>query len=339
MHQNAPIAVLLNANARQVNARMRAALSGVVPAEDLYLSRDSQDARDIADEVVERGYKTVLTGGGDGTFVSWVNHILDESEKQSSPAPRFGVLALGTGNAVAEVVGAAKSDVLNDVRNVRDGRVRAYRKLELLTCEGRRTPFAGLGYDAAILNDYVWLKNRLAKGPLKKLAAGGAGYAVAVSTRSVPRAVMERRPSYCEIVNLGRAAYRLDALGKPVGPPIGHGEVIYAGPAKMAAAGTVPFYGLGFKMFPFAGQREGFMQLRVVGNMPVPSILLNLKSIWKGHVDHPAVLDFFVERAALKFERPMPLQIGGDAEGWRDQVTFAMADRSVELVDYNGELN
>jgi hypothetical protein len=30
----------------------------------------------------------------------------------------------------------------------------------------------------------------------------------------------------------------------------------------------------------------------------------------------------------------MPLQVGGDAEGWRDQVTFGMAANPVEMVDF-----
>ena len=27
-------------------------------------------------------------------------------------------------------------------------------------------------------------------------------------------------------------------------------------------------------------------------------------------------------------------EIGGDAEGWRDEVTFGMAERPVEIVDF-----
>ncbi|MGC3998441.1 MAG: hypothetical protein QM767_13630 [Anaeromyxobacter sp.] len=71
----AEVAVLLNANAKQVNAGVRRALSSVVPAEHLFLSRSPDEAEAIAEEVVARRYGTVFTGGGDGTFVSWVNRI------------------------------------------------------------------------------------------------------------------------------------------------------------------------------------------------------------------------------------------------------------------------
>jgi len=108
-------AVLLNANAKLVNRRVRRALEGVVPERDLFLSRSADEAISIADTVVARRYETVFTGGGDGTFVSWVNHIVGRAERRALPVPRFGVLALGTGNAVAEVVGARPDAHVEDL--------------------------------------------------------------------------------------------------------------------------------------------------------------------------------------------------------------------------------
>src|SRR5574342_1121289 len=109
-------AVLLNANARQVTDRVRRGLASAVPADALFLARSAEEAARIADTVVSRRYGTVFTGGGDGTFVSWVNAILDGAERSRLPAPRFGLLALGTGNAVAEVVGARPEAHLQNLR-------------------------------------------------------------------------------------------------------------------------------------------------------------------------------------------------------------------------------
>jgi diacylglycerol kinase family enzyme len=327
-------AVLLNANAKQVNARVRRSLERVVAPRDLFLSRDAGEARAIADTVVSRRYETVFAGGGDGTFVGWVNYILDRAERRAAPVPRFGVLALGTGNAMAEVVGARPDDHMADLAAFASGEASSVRQLDLLTCEGRRTPFAGVGIDAAVLNDYCWLKDRLGDSALKHLGTGIPGYALCAALRTVPRYLLERRPSYCEIVNVGRPAYRLDGRGRQVGPAIGHGELLYAGSCMMAAASTVPFYGFGLRAFPFAESRPGMLQLRVVTQLSVPSVLWNLPSIWSGEFAHRNVLDFHVENVAVQFERPMPLHIGGDAEGWRDQVMFGMAAEGVELVDF-----
>jgi diacylglycerol kinase family enzyme len=244
------------------------------------------------------------------------------------------VLALGTGNAVAGMVGASPRRHAQDLARFVRGEVGTVRRLDLLTCEGRRTPFAGVGIDAAVLNDYIWLKERLAGTPLRKLGVGMPGYGLAVALRSAPRVLRERRPSYCEIVNLGRRAWRLDARGARVGAPIPHGELLYSGPCMLAAASTVPYYGLGLRAFPHAGSAEGMMQLRVATRIAVPTLLLNLPSIWSGAFAHEGLLDFHAERVGLRFERPMPLQVGGDAEGWRDELLFSMAASPVELVDF-----
>ncbi len=327
-------AVLLNANAKHVNGGVRRALEGVVPAKDLFLSRTPDDAHAIADMVVSRRYQTVFTGGGDGTFVAWVNHIVDRAERRAVPVPRFGVLALGTGNAVAEVVGARPSGPVEALAAFANGATRL-RRLDLLTCEGRRTPFAGVGIDAAVLNDYCWLKGLLADTALSRLATGVSGYALSVALRSAPRYLLERRPAYCEVVNVGRPALRLDGRGRQIGPAIRHGELLYAGPCMMAAASTVPFYGFGLKAFPFAEARPGMLQLRIASQLAVPTVLLNLSRIWSGEFEHAGLLDFHVERVSIRFERPMPLQVGGDAEGMRETVTFGMASAPVEVVDFH----
>jgi diacylglycerol kinase family enzyme len=328
------VAVLLNANAKAVNAQVRRALSLVVPDEHLFFSTNHEEASVIADEVVARRYGTVFTGGGDGTFVGWVNRILESAERREARPPRFGVLALGTGNAVAEMVGATPRRHAQDLARFVRGEVDSVRRLDLLTCDGRRTPFAGVGIDAAVVNDYVWLKSRLAGTPLEKLGVGMAGYGLAIALRSAPRAVLERRPTYCEVVNVGRPAWRLDPSGGRSGPPIAHGELLYAGPCMLAAASTVPYYGLGLRAFPFAGSAQGVMQLRIATSIGVPTLLLNLPRIWSGGFAHEGLLDFHADRMALRFERPMPLQVGGDAEGWRDEITFSMAASPVEIVDF-----
>src|SRR5574342_1121834 len=332
----ATTAVLLNGNARKVNDRVVRSLQGVVPAGDLFVSRDELEAARIADAVVGRRYGTVFTGGGDGTFVAWLNQILDRSERRRSPAPRFGVLALGTGNAVAGVVGARPDTHVRDLRAFLAGRARRTRRLDLLSCDGRRTPFAGLGIDAAILNDYNWLRNRLAGTRLSRLAKGVRGYGLAIAVRSAPRQIAQRRPAHCEIVNTGAAAWHLDAQGRRVGRPVEHGNLLYAGPCILAAAGTVPYYGFGLKAFPFALSRAGTMQLRLATDIGVASLLWNVPRIWKGSFSHPGLLDFQVERAELTFDRPVPLQVGGDAEGERQRVTFGMAPHGGEVVDFAG---
>jgi len=327
--QRAPeeIAVLLNANAKQVNTRLRADFSGLLPPENLFLTRNPAEADRIADAVVSRGFGTVFTGGGDGTFISWVNHFLDRTETHTSAMPRFGVLALGTGNAVAELVGAGRP--VEDLRRYLRGEVPPARRIDLVTCDGRRTPFAGVGIDAAVLHDYNWLRRRLGG----RVGAGLKGYGLAIAVRSAPRQVF-RRPTYCEIVNTGGLAWRLDACGERVGRPVEPGELLHAGPCMLAAGSTVPYYGFGLRAFPFAGRRPGVMQLRVATRIPLSALLLNVQRVFSGAFTHPGLLDFEAESVSMSFDQEMHLQVGGDAEGRRSQISLGIAPRGVELLDY-----
>jgi diacylglycerol kinase family enzyme len=328
------VAVLLNARAKAVNEGIIETLSLIVPPEDLFVSHSEEEAVEIADWVVARRYQTIFTGGGDGTFVAWTNRVLDAAERRHQQAPRFGVLALGTGNAVAELVGATPRRHARDLSRFLAGEFGATRRVDLVTCEGRRTPFAGVGMDAAVLNDYNWLKAQLAGTPLQGLGLGAAGYGLAVALRSAPRQFMERTPTYCEIVNSGKRAWRLDRQGRRVGPAIGTGELLYAGPCMMAGASTVPFYGMGLRLFPHADKVRGLMHLRVATDPAIATLLLNIHRIWAGEFAHEKILDFHAEQVTLRFEAPMPLQIGGDAAGFRESVTFGMAREPVELVDF-----
>src|SRR4030088_24764 len=78
---NERVAVLLTANAKSVTESLRRELENFIPPEDVFYSRTLDDAQGIARTVIDRGYRTVLTGGGDGTFVGYVNCILEEGAR------------------------------------------------------------------------------------------------------------------------------------------------------------------------------------------------------------------------------------------------------------------
>ncbi|MBI5546688.1 MAG: hypothetical protein HY901_22625 [Deltaproteobacteria bacterium] len=337
------VAVLLNANAKRVGERVRRTLSHVVPESDLFLTHTFEEARAVAETVVDRRYQTVFTGGGDGTFCGFLNeiHNVIERRRAANPfaavrAPRFGVLKLGTGNALANLCGASSSmgdGILDDVLRARANEVPGVIKLELLHAENKRAPFVGVGIDAGILNHYVELKHATSKGPLGKVFAGGAGYAMAIAGRSVPAYLLKSNPNV-EIRSRG-AAYRINPDGKPIGPAFGPGAVLYRGPALLAAAATVPCYGFNFKLFPFAGTRRGMMHLRVA-NVPIPKIIPNIyPGLWNGTWFPEGLLDFFAEDVEIRTDRKVPFQVGGDAEGYRDDVRVSMWKSSVELLDFS----
>ncbi len=344
--EEAKVAVLLNANARKVSDRVVRTLSHAVPEGDLFLSRSELDARRIAQTVLDRRYHTVFLGGGDGTFMGFVNEIMNQVEMRrrhhaTQPAPRFGILKLGTGNSVATLVKAssARNDgILDDVLRARAGEVPGYRTLDLLMIEGKRAQFAGLGLDGKLLNDYIWVKERLGKGLLQPLMSGGAGYFTSVAFKTVPYYFTHSTYVDAEIVNEGVTAYKCGPDGLPVGRSWGKGETIFKGPLMMAAAATIPFYGYELKMFPFACKRRGMMNLRF-GALPPAGILANLKGLWAGTWHPEGMHDVLCSDVRIKFQKPMAFQVAGDAEGYREEVRFTVAQEPIEVVDFTGAVN
>ncbi len=331
------VAVLMNANARAVNHRVVRAISEVVPSRDFFLSRTFDEANDIASEVMDRGYDTVLTGGGDGTFVGFYNALRSaQTDLQPAPMPRMGALRLGTGNAIAGYTGASslrRAGVQGDILRARAGRLENTRRMDLIEVEGVSAPFSGVGLDALILNNYIRWKKLLAKTPMKTFGEGGWGYFFSVGGLSIPQILLSSLPEI-EIINTGDEAIPVDVNGKPCGRPIPNGAVLYRGPASLASVGTCPYWGLGFKIFPAADSMPGRMQLRV-SDIGVFETLWNLPAIWRGYYRAPSVRDFMVTSVSIRSEKKMPFQIGGDAMGWRDSVDLEISQQPAQLVDFS----
>src|SRR5262249_4736252 len=144
-------------------------LDQIVREGDLFVSRSLEEGVEIARTIVERGYPVVVTGGGDGTFTQMVTWITKEADARRAPWPRFAFLRLGTGNALAWVLGAADGKGKGVVADLARLRTEAgTRKLRMLDVEGTLSVFAGVGIDSIALQHYVETKDALSKTPLTR---------------------------------------------------------------------------------------------------------------------------------------------------------------------------
>ncbi|HJL16459.1 MAG TPA: diacylglycerol kinase family protein [Sandaracinaceae bacterium LLY-WYZ-13_1] len=327
------VAVVVNGNAKRVTDDLVDILDQIVQSGDLFVSRSLEEGDEIARTIARRGYPTVLTAGGDGTFVQMVTKITDEAHRLDVPPPRFGLLRLGTGNALAWVLGAQNPKHRGVVADL--GRLRTEggsRQMRLLDVEGTLTPFAGLGIDAIALHDYNETKKRLAGNPLTRpISSGGAAYLVAVLGKTMPQYLVRPHPRV-RIVNEGAPVTRLGRDGEPV-QEIAEGETLYQGPMRMVAMSTIPYWGFGARIFPFADDRDDRFSLRVV-DIHSLQVALHIRAIWNGTYRSDTLHDFLCERVAIHLDDPMPFQIGGDPVGLRETVRAAIADEPIEVVDY-----
>jgi diacylglycerol kinase family enzyme len=327
------IAVVVNGRAKNVTKEVISTLDQILQGGDLFVSRSLADARDIAKTLVTRGYGTVLTGGGDGTFTVMVTEVVREARRVGRPLPRFGLLKLGTGNSLAWVVGArdVKGRELGaDIQRLSEHA--GSRTLRMVEVEGIISPFCGLGADARVLSDYMRVKERLTRSPLRRVAQGPVSYGLAALTRSLPDQLFGKRP-HARIINTGGEAVRMGARGSVMGRPIAHGEVIYDGPIRLAAISTIPYYGYGFRMFPYAEERPDRMHLRVTTISPI-SFIMHFSEIWKGSYENSnSVFDYLVDSIDIEMDPPTAFQIGGDLRGERAKVQVVLCPTPIELVD------
>ena len=329
------IAVVVNGNAKNVTRDVVETLDQILLAGDLVVSRKLEEGPEIARTIAQRGYGTVLTGGGDGTFTVMVSEVVRACRKLGKKPPRFGLLRLGTGNSLAWVVGASKSGgrgLAADIVRLREEA--GSRSIRLIEIDDFLSPFCGFGIDAVVLSHKEATKHWMAKVPLlRNYTTGELTYAVATITRTIPFYLVRPIP-HCRVINEGADAYHVGYNGSIIGAPIPKGSVIFEGKAKIACCSTIPYYGFGFRIFPYAEEREDRMSLRV-STVPVPTFVANFPSIWRGEYHNPKIIsDFLVEDVTIEFDPPTPFQIGGDPHGVRERARMRLSPHPIELVDF-----
>ncbi len=341
------IAVLLNRNARRVTDRLARKIERIVGSDHVFYSRSLDEAEAFSREIVQRGYGTVVCGGGDGTLINAVNMIhryvreanlwrnerfsrFGESQPLLTP-PRFAFLKLGTGNGMTNLVGASKP--IEDVKRIVDYVPGRIHPIPLIEMEGEYFFFSGMGYDSLILEDYNWLKKHARNFLLKRIMQNVLGYVAASFGRTIPRLISGEAGSIdARVVTRGKAYYIDPRRGDAV-EEIAPGEVLFEGKSRFLGAATTPFYGYGLKIFPFARMMPGMMHLRIA-NTGIAAGLINFPSIWKGNYRSAnKVFDFFVEDISVELAKPYTFQHSGDAQGPRDHLDLRIAENVLNLVD------
>ncbi len=326
------IAVLLNANARSVDEKIRKKAQEFIKKEDLFFSHSIEEAEQFAKEIVRRGYEKVFTGGGDGTITHALNAIRARAKELNLPTPQFGVLKLGTGNALARFLETRKAS--KDLKRLSKGEVQSVTPLYFVKtndeqlAEQNKAPFMSLGYDGIVLNAYDDLRTISKNNIWDRIYASPLGYLFAFFY-ALPK-LMAKRPNV-QVKTLG-TAYKIPSPYRGELEEIAAGTVIYEGPAKWIALGSIPFYGFGFKIFPFANKKDGFVQLRCI-NTPLRKILPRaMTGIRKGTYRPASTPDFLIEHIEVVSEKPLAFQTGGDAAGHRERIEFSSTKTPMEMV-------
>ncbi len=329
-------AFLLNENAKSVTQSLKKKLSLIVPKNDLYFCKDMDEAKKHVQKILDLRYSYIFCGGGDGTAVFVMNaiHTLGANLPEHL-LPRIGVLKLGTGNALAKVLKAHSP--IEDIKHVLLGKTLKPLLISMVqTTDNKLAPFAGIGYDGEIMNDFDSIKNIFFKSPFRKFFTSFLGFSLAGIFKTLPRQ-FNKKPNKI-IIKSNFEAYRI--INTPKGDEeifLPKGQDLYEGFAPFICIGTIPYVGYGFKMFPFASKRPGFMHLRVC-EVPLQTCLSNFyPAVWHGYFRHPKLYDFLVRDVDIISDKALPYQFAGDAMGYKKHLYFQTSHKPVSMTCVNWE--
>jgi hypothetical protein len=92
----------------------------------------------------------------------------------------------------------------------------------------------------------------------------------------------------------------------------------------MAAGATIPCFGFGLRMFPFATARKDRFHLRAA-DPGVAEIVRSTPAAFRGEYFSPRVHDFLVDRVVLELDREVAVEAGGELLGRHARVELALA--------------
>lgn len=318
---------MLNTHAQGVTAARVRWFRARVAADDLFVTASLADGEAALRTILARGHDVVCAGGGDGTFMETAATLLRLAPAQ---LPALFALRLGTGNAVHDVCGASPptdAGLARDLARAADPQQPAT-PLHLLDVDGRLTQFAGVGLDADWQADYTHVvKRRVGNGPLLPLLRGAPGYLATALARTIPRLV--REPHVLLRIVAQAPADALDARGHATTTHAA-GDVLFEGPATLAAASTVPSYSAGFRFFPHVDAIGARFELRV-GTAGLGDVVRTAATMLRGG---QASLGHAFAATSVRIELPAARRyhVGGDVLAPTDTLTIGLAPRPVPVL-------
>ncbi len=330
----------MNVNARRVNQKILNMFSKQVGDEDLYITHTLQEADQSIDEIIEKRYPLVMCGGGDGTVMRILEQMHQKVEARnrsggSYKLPKFCILRLGTGNAIAGLLDVP--DTVKPVSTIQQlpENDLTFKRFNIIEAEGRMFNFGGFGVDALILNDYIDIKDKFSKRILWKIMNTIVGYVAAAFLKSIPKIFFHGFKLNVRIINESDLPVYKPSHAAIEETDLKKGDIIYEGPVDAVVFGTTSDFGYKIKIMPFAMSKSGYFHLRLA-NTGVMKIILNLRSLWLGKWEHPDIHDFLVKDVKIEIDQEAPLELCGDAKGYCSELNLKISDFTPEILDFSG---
>lgn len=266
--------------------RAEAALRKAGVRLEAVLTQGRGHATTLAREAGERGYKTVLYVGGDGTANEVANGLL---QLPPDERPALAALPRSSGGDFPKALGM----------------VRGLEAAVARLLAGRRTSI-----DVA-RSSFVGFDDRPVERAFINVADAGLGGLVTERVNS-SRKPLGGTIAFLWAILASFWAYKNIPMAITV-----DGTTVHTGPVATAIVANGSYFGGGVKIAPSATPCDGMLDIVVVGDINKFDLISQVPNIYRGtHIRHPKVSVYRGTQVSVVATDPLPLDLDGEYPGF-----------------------
>lgn len=260
-------------------------------------------ARELAAQILQKGYTKLAVMGGDGTFSEVIDGLMKSKEDLSKL--NVGIIPFGTGNDWGRYWHLDRN-IDKSIKVLATGKVETVDvgKIEYSTSDKNITRYFinayGLGFDAKVLE----LTNNL------QHTFKGASWTY---TLALFMTLFKHKSQVME--------YEFD------------GEKTFKGLSYTASMGNGCYTGGGIKQTPKAVPTDGLLDIIVVENLNLSKILKAVKLLFTGRLlEHNSVHLFKAKKIKVKSEKPIISEVDGILQEFTNEIEVELLPKQINFV-------
>lgn len=233
---------------------------------------------DLVHKAINKGYKNIISVGGDGTLHHIINGIMTQKKVQTNEIT-VGIIPLGTGNDWIKTYNISKNIkkaiILIKKRNT------IYQDIGYLKLKNTSAYFnnvAGIGYDGYVVNKLNKLKRF---GSIAYLISGISGL------------VLYKKPTFTIAVN----------------------NQIITSKCLMTLFGICKYSGGGMQLTDYKSTNDGLLDVSIVKNLTFLNLLFNVPKLYNGLITNHKKVDTYLSTELLITPKNLDKNIYIQADG------------------------
>jgi diacylglycerol kinase (ATP) len=270
---------------------------------DYFFTERVGHARELAAQILQKGYTKLAVMGGDGTFSEVIDGLMMSKEDLSKL--NVGIIPFGTGNDWGRYWHLDRN-IDKSIKVLATGKVETVDvgKIEYSTADKNITRYFinayGLGFDAKVLE----LTNNL------QHTFKGASWTY---TLALFMTLFKHKSQVME--------YEFD------------GEKTFKGLSYTASMGNGCYTGGGIKQTPEAVPTDGLLDIIVVENLNLSKILKAVKLLFTGRLlEHNSVHLYKAKKIKVKSEKPIISEVDGILQEFTNEIEVELLPKQINFI-------